>query len=224
MGYDGFDSDWYFEVGRIITLTCFLSAFAANCPDLRGYCKAAARSRADRRGGSNIKKFPHDEDDDMPNTKLLIQDDLERLYEGPDFACETTLSRMMSMTWTLVVFSSGMPILYALGFIFYLLTYLTNKLLIMKYFKRTDSILSREIPLTSVNMMRYAIVIKMFAGLYMLNNPSIIHTRDPPTEQQIPFYFDIKAQMNKAARMADQPEPFAADEEVEEGTSIFDYA
>lgn len=138
----------------------------------------------------------------MPNTKQLVQDDLERLYEGPNFECETTLSRMMSVTWTLVVFSSGMPILYAIGFIFYFITYMTNKLLIMKYYKRTDSILSREIPLVSVSMMRYAIIIKMFVGIYMLNNPSIIHTRDKPTKEQIPFYFDIKARMNEAARLA----------------------
>ena len=34
-GYDGFDTEWYFEVGRILTLTCFLSAFASNYLDLR---------------------------------------------------------------------------------------------------------------------------------------------------------------------------------------------
>ena len=77
---------------------------------------------------------------------MLVQEDLEKLYEGPNFECETVLARMMSVTWTLVVFSSGMPILYAIGLLFYLITYFTNKLLIMKYYKRTDSILSREIP------------------------------------------------------------------------------
>jgi hypothetical protein len=181
-GYDGFDTEWYFEVGRILTLTCFLSAFASNYLDLRMFFIAACRRRKDRKGGSNTKRFPDDEDDDMPNTKVMTQHDLEELYEGPNFECETTLSRMMSVTCTLIVFSSGMPIMYALGFLFYLVTYMTNKVLIMKYYKRTDSILSREIPLTSVGLMRYAIVIKMFVGLYMLNNPSIIHTRDEPTK------------------------------------------
>lgn len=223
-GYDGFDADWYFEVGRIVTLTCFLSAFASNGADLRGWCKAAARQRRDRGGSANLKRFPHDEDDDAPNTKLLIQEDLERLYEGPNFECETTLARMMSVTWTLVVFSSGMPVLYALGFVFYLLTYLTNKLLIMKYYKRTDSILSREIPLTAVRMMRYAVVLKMFVGLYMLNNPSIIRTRDAPTKAQIPFYVDVRAAANSAASRAGRPAPFAEGEVAEEGeTTLLHY-
>ena len=77
---------------------------------------------------------------------MHIQEDLQNLYTGQDFQCETTLSRMMSITITVLVFSSGMPILYFIGFVFYILTFMVNKLLIMQYYRRTDSILSREIP------------------------------------------------------------------------------
>lgn len=102
---------------------------------------------------------------------------------------------MMSIMCTLVIFSSGMPVLYALGCLFFTSTYLANKLLFFKFYKRTDSILSREIPTTSVYLMRYAVVLKMLAGLYMLNNPSILETRDEPTKDQIPWVFDVYGQL-----------------------------
>ena len=173
-----------------------MSTFTSNVANLRGWCKAASKQRSDRDGDPNLKRFPLDEDDDTPNTKMMIQDDLEKLYEGPNFECEKALSRFMSVSWTLIVFSTGMPILYLIGFFFYLCTYLTNKLLIMKYYKRTDSILSREIPVFAVWLMRYAIVLKMFVGIYMLNNPAIIKTRDLPTKDQIPFAIDLKTIAN----------------------------
>lgn len=100
---------------------------------------------------------------------------------------------MMSITLTVLFFSSGMPILYFIAFIFFLLTFMVNKLLIMQYYRRTDSILSREIPQFSIKILYYAILAKMFMGLVMITNPSIIETRDIPTDDQIPFYFDVKA-------------------------------
>ena len=195
LGYDGFDRDWYFDVGRVITVTVFLSCFWANFIDCRVFFQQFMLQFKDRRRTHNLKKFPSDEDDDQPNTKLHIQEDLERLYEGQNFDCEATLSRMMSIMYTLIIFSSGMPVLYALGCLFFTVTYLVNKLLFFKFYKRTDSILSREIPTTSVYLMRYAVVLKMLTGLYMLNNPSILKTRDPPTASQIPFVFDLYGQI-----------------------------
>lgn len=211
LGYAGFDTDWYFDVGRVITVTVFLSCFWANLVDCRVFLKQFMLQFKDRRRAHNLKKFPSDEDDDQPNTKMHIQEDLERLYEGQNFDCEATLSRMMSIMYTLIIFSSGMPVLYALGCLFFAVTYLANKLLFFKFYKRTDSILSREIPTTSVYLMRYAVVLKMLAGLYMLNNPSILETRDEPTKSQIPFAFDIHGQLARGASLAGSS---ALDEEL----------
>ena len=74
---------------------------------------------------------PEDPDDDTPNTKLKIQQDLENLYTGRDFKGEQTYSRMMSTMFVIQIFCSGMPIMYVIGFIFYTVTYITNKLLLI---------------------------------------------------------------------------------------------
>jgi hypothetical protein len=64
LGYAGFDTDWYFDVGRVITVTVFLSCFWANLIDCRVYLKQFMLQFKDRRRTHNLKKFPNDEDDD----------------------------------------------------------------------------------------------------------------------------------------------------------------
>ena len=49
LGYDGFDTDWYFDVGRVITVTVFLSCFWANFIDTRVYLKQFMLQFKDRR-------------------------------------------------------------------------------------------------------------------------------------------------------------------------------
>lgn len=55
--------------------------------------------------------------------------------------------------------------------------------------------MSREIPQFSITILYYAIIAKMLMGIVMINNPSIIETRDEPTKEQIPFYFDVKGRI-----------------------------
>ena len=138
-----------------------------------------------------MKRLPQDEDDDEPNTKKVTQNDLEKMYEGDAFHCEKTISRMMSTTFVIFMFSPGMPILYFFGFLFFLGTYKTNKLLLMNYYKKTESILSRDIPVQAVYIMRYALVIKLFAGITMYNNPKVFKSNNPPTGS-LPGGFDIE--------------------------------
>ena len=159
----------------------------------------------DRGFKDNLKKYPDDEDDDEPNTKILTQQDLTLLYEGEDFECEKTLSRMMSTAFVVLIYSSGMPILYLIGFVFFTVTFLVNKVLLIKYYKRTDSILSRTIPLYSVHILKYAVLMKMIIGIFMFTNPEVFETKEGPSAERyawndghIPKLFDFSELINSA--------------------------
>lgn len=171
--YNGFDTNWYRDIGNIICCTVFFSSFISNGIALKSYFKSQFKQLKDRKFASNLKKFPDDEDDDEPNTKKMVQSELEKLYEGRNFECEKSISRMMSTIFVILMFSPGMPILYFLGFIFFFVTYKTNKLLLMRYYKKTDSLLSREIPIFAVYILRYGLIIKLFSGLLMYCNPKL---------------------------------------------------
>lgn len=92
------------------------------------------------------------------------------------------MSRIMSTLFVLVFFSSGMPVMYMLGTIFFTLTYLINKVLFLKYYQRTDTTLSREIPLFSTWILPLAIMIKLICGIQMYADPDIFNSRAPLSE------------------------------------------
>jgi hypothetical protein len=149
---------------------------------------------------------PQDEDDDEPNTKKVTQGDLENMYQGEEFHCEKTISRMMSTTFVIFMFSPGMPILYLFGFLFFFFSYKTNKLLLIKYYKKTESILSREIPILAVYTLRYALIFKLFNGIFMYNNPKVFKTMISPSNDLPKGLIDLEDIASNNANFASQME------------------
>ena len=125
----------------------------------------------------NLKKHPHDQFDDQPNTNQVSQKALEKLYLGQKCSADRKMSRIMSSLFVLVFFSSGMPVMYLLGTIFFTLTYLINKVLFMQYYQKTDTTLSREIPLFSTWILPLAIIIKLTCGIFMYADADIFSSR-----------------------------------------------
>jgi hypothetical protein len=104
-----------------------------------------------------LKKDEDDEDDDEPNSKKKTQKELEELYMGGDYEGEGSFSRMMSHLLILVTFSSGMPNLYFVGFLFFTFTFLVEKWNLILIFKKTTT-LNRIIPLYSSSLFNFAIL------------------------------------------------------------------
>lgn len=99
---------------------------------------------------------------------------------------------MSATVIVIIVYSSGMPILYLIGTLFFTLTYLKEKLLIIKYHKRTESSLSKDVPLYTLSLLRLTVMVKMFIGILMFTDPQIFETITPPDENSIPLQIDIK--------------------------------
>lgn len=132
-----------------------------------------------------------DEDDDEPNSKMLEQDDLEGMYTGLVFKGEKAYSRMMSIVMVCLSYSSGMPIIYFVGFMYFLLTFLVNKVMLFKFYQKTNT-LSRVIPNYSVKFLNIAIFIHMVFGCIMFTNPTLFEYKKLP-DYDLPrfdFLFD----------------------------------
>jgi len=124
---------------------------------------------SDRNFSLDCKKDPQDDDDDRVNTKKLIQEDLHALYLGKEFEGEKNYSRMVSTLYVILLYSSGMPILYLCGLMFYFLTHYVNKMLLLKYY-RTASKVQIQLSKKSVSVMKYAIYIHIIMTTAMLTN------------------------------------------------------
>ena len=89
---------------------------------------------------------------------------------GKEFEGEKAFSRMMSTLFVILVYSSGMPILYMIGFVFYVVTYFIHKMLIINYYQKSRT-LTRTIPLFSVEFLKLGLIVHIFGAFYMLTNP-----------------------------------------------------
>jgi len=95
---------------------------------------------------------------------------LEELYTGKEFEGEKAFSRMMSTLFVILMYSSGMPILYVIGAFFYGFTYFVSKALIIKFY-RTSTTLSRTIPKYTMEAVKYGIILHLATGFMMITNP-----------------------------------------------------
>ena len=94
--YNGFEPNWYMTFGNKVCNMIYMSSFLVNSKDIVRYLVTTAQRCRDRRYKLNIKLDPEDEDCDLPNSRIRIQSDLEKLYTGNVFKGEKAYSRMMS--------------------------------------------------------------------------------------------------------------------------------
>ena len=89
---------------------------------------------------------------------------------------------MMSTLFVILLYSSGMPIIYLAGLVFYTVTYYANKLFIFKFYQKSMT-LTRTIPLFSLKYLKLGMIIHIIGALFMLTNPTIFETMYPNTSQ-----------------------------------------
>ena len=88
------------------------------------------------------------------------------------------------------MYSSGMPILYLNGFVFYSVTFLVNKFLLINYYQKSRT-LTRTIPLFTMEYLKYGLLLHMIMGCFMLTNNKSFITKTM-TEGVTPI-FDAEA-------------------------------
>ena len=74
------------------------------------------------------------EGDDGVNTKQVFQDELEELYTGDQIAGHNVYALNYTYLWCVLMFSTGMPILYPFAFAFYIILFFVYKFLLIFYY------------------------------------------------------------------------------------------
>lgn len=190
--YHMFEYDWYFDVGVVICIALAMSIFTSNIFEFFNYIRRSLKRMEDRMWLPNLKRYPDEEDDDDPNTLKNTQDDLEKLYEGEEFQGEKNISRMTSTFFIIIMYSSGMPILYMIGIAFFTVTYINEKWLLFKFYKRTQNNLNQDIPMYAANILKYVLFTKIIIGILMFTDPNIFKTVTKPDPSYTPLKIDIK--------------------------------
>lgn len=75
-------------------------------------------------------------DDGGVHTKKVYQDELESLYTGREARTYYIYAQSIAFILTTLTFSTQFPILYMLAAIYFLIHYLMNKFLLIKFYKK----------------------------------------------------------------------------------------
>lgn len=114
------------------------------------------------------KKKENDNDIDV-NTKKLIQSDLNTMYTGDQIQSHYVYAQNYTYLCVVLMYSSGLPILYPFACIFYMVLYWVYKGLLLKYYARTTKF-NKDIPIESMAWVKFGIFCHLFIGSIMLSN------------------------------------------------------
>jgi hypothetical protein len=82
----------------------------------------------------------------------------------------------MSTLLVLLSYSSGMPVLYIIGAIFFLFTYQVNKIVLYKYYQKSLD-LNRVVPQYSMDFLNFCMLLHILIGGFMITNPALFATQ-----------------------------------------------
>lgn len=108
-------------------------------------------------------------------TKKVIQSDYEDLYTGPFFILQIRYAQLLAVIFVSLTFSAGMPLLYLIVVINFVMTYWFDKILLLRYFRLTSGY-NRNLSEHVVSVMPYAAIIHVMFGLMIFSYPYILHS------------------------------------------------
>ncbi len=86
------------------------------------------------------------------------------------------------------MYSSGIPIFYLIGLAFFTFTYITNKYMLIYYFKKSTT-LTRNVPIFGIDSLQYVLYIHLIISIFMFTDNGSFMTRS--TEGSIKSPIDI---------------------------------
>lgn len=135
--YQDFSIHWYGQVGKTLCLTLMINIFTPHGSKLAKPLLKIGMRFYDRDFSNELSK----EDargHKVANTKKLLQEELDDLYTGEQISSHFVYAQNYTYLWCVLMFSTGMPILYPFGFLFYGVLYWVYKFLLLKYYSRTN--------------------------------------------------------------------------------------
>mmetsp|Transcript_1780 Transcript_1780/g.3134 ORF Transcript_1780/g.3134 Transcript_1780/m.3134 type:complete len:279 (-) Transcript_1780:417-1253(-) len=129
----------------------------------RGCCKPIHREVA------NVE----DQNEIDVNTKKLLQDEVNELYTGHQISSHYVYAQNFSYFWCVLTFSTGLPILYPFAFLFYLLLFWVYKLLLLKFYQRTNRF-NEELPIKSLSYMKVGLILHLLVGGFMVTYSELL--------------------------------------------------
>ena len=159
--YQDFTVEWYRVVGSTISFTMLINIITPHTGAIIGMLMGGLFKCMDR-GCSCDKR----------RTKKRLQEDYENTYMGPEFLIEIRYSQILASFYIMMIYSSGMPLLYPIGMLQYFFTYWVDKFLFLRLYK-TPPRYGIEMSEVTRKTMVVAVFLHWLFAFYMYSNSQI---------------------------------------------------
>lgn len=166
--YKDFTVHWYSQVGKTLCLTLFINIFSPHASKLLIPVIKVLLRCIDRGCSCKLLK-----DDGSVNTKKLLVQDLEALYTGDQISSHYVYAQNYTYLWCVLMFSTGMPLLYPFAMIFYIVLFCVYKFLLLKYYQTTNRF-NEQLPIESVAYIKSGLLFHLIIGSLMISNSEMI--------------------------------------------------
>jgi hypothetical protein len=144
--------------------------------DFMQYIFAVCGRLNDRGCSVHTKMLPEDPFDDEPNTKEVVQEELETLYMGSFFDGEKVVSRIFSSYTIFVMYSGALPMMYLVGFVTFFVCFWLYKYLLVTFYAKTDQALEPELVSDIFGYMKFILFVKLALGFFVHCNTELFDT------------------------------------------------
>jgi hypothetical protein len=129
-----FNVDWYKEIGINLCITLLGNTMTPHGGKIIFPIYTCLSRWHDRGYSDNVEKHCDKHGAKEVNSKQLVQDDLEKLYTGPEITTHLIYAQFFTSLLCIMTYSSGLPILYPIGCLNYFILYWVYKILLIKHY------------------------------------------------------------------------------------------
>ena len=109
---------------------------------------------------------------------MITQTELNTLYTGDHISSHYVYAQNYTYLFCVMMYSTGLPILYLFACCAFFVLYWVYKFLLIKYYEKTTKF-NQELPLYSINWIRFGLLLHGVVGLFMYTNSNILPKHDP---------------------------------------------
>lgn len=172
--FTDFSVEWYKQIGATLSMTMLINTVSPHVSKI-GMALVASLKRCMDRGCRLSYKPDEAKGETELRTKKVLQQDVESLYIGEEIASFYVYAQFFTTLWSVLTYSSGLPVLYPVAFINYLILYWVYKILLIKYYRKTVSF-NQDLPNFSIYFFKVGIVFHIIMGAFIFTNKNILRS------------------------------------------------
>ena len=156
--YEDFTPEWYDDIGKTVLQTVTLYCIGVHGVKFAVFFLHKFLRWRDRGFGSDIRI-----------TKQVSQENLNKLFIGPDFIIEVRYATVLTICFVCVSYAPAMPLLYLIGGLGFWATYMIDKWFFLRVY-RIPNATSPELAHAVTQSLYFAAILNLLLSIWIYSN------------------------------------------------------